>query len=255
MESTLARLFSSDGLLGQTAGPALTTERRGLGDLFGGFLLKRDAADMDGFRQRLREASYLGWRNWWLEAAFWDRGGKMVGKPLYHLLQERPETVISVSTYAPSGSLKPLGEHLAWVKEVRRLGFSALKLRVKYATLEEELALVRGVRSAVGEDLVIGVDAIQGWRMAAFAPNPAWDMERAGAFGKGCGELGIAWLEEPWDRHDRVGMAALRTRIATPWRAASCTVAGMNCNRCSTTAASISISPMPCSLASPWRGG
>ena len=66
---TFARLRTSDGLTGETAGPAFTTERRGLGDLLGGFLLGMAADDMDGFRKRLREASYLGWRNWWLEAA------------------------------------------------------------------------------------------------------------------------------------------------------------------------------------------
>ena len=66
---TYARFITSDGLTGETAGPAFTTERRGLGDLLGGFLLGMAADDMDGFRKRIREASYLGWRNWWLEAA------------------------------------------------------------------------------------------------------------------------------------------------------------------------------------------
>lgn len=216
VEQTLARLYTSDGLLGETAGPAFTTERQGLGDLLGGFLLGMDAADLDGFRQRLREASYLGWRNWWLEAALWDLRGKLVCKPVYKLLQEREETVASVRVYASSGSLKPLNERLAYLDEIARMGFSAVKLRVKYPTLEDDLALVRGVRAAAGDDLLIGVDANQGWPVSLFAPNPDWDLQRAVAFGKGCDELGIAWIEEPLDMHDWAGMAALRARVATP---------------------------------------
>ena len=47
---TYARFVTSDGLTGETAGPAFTTERRGLGDLLGGFLLGMAADDLDGFR-------------------------------------------------------------------------------------------------------------------------------------------------------------------------------------------------------------
>ena len=213
---TFARFFTGDGLVGETAGPAFTTERRGLGDLLGGFLLGMAADDMDGFRQRLREASYLGWRNWWLEAACWDLAGKRAGKPVYKLLQEQESTVAQVRVYASSGSLKPLDERRRYLDEIRAKGFAAVKIRVKYPTLEEDLALVRGVRAAVGDDFVIGVDANQGWPVSLFARNPDWDLERATAFAHGCDELGIAWLEEPLDMYDWHGMAELRRRVRTP---------------------------------------
>ena len=213
---TFARFFTREGLVGETAGPAFTTERRGLGDLLGGFLLGMAADDMDGFRQRLREASYLGWRNWWLEAACWDLAGKRAGKPVYKLLQEQESTVAQVRVYASSGSLKPLDERRRYLDEIRAKGFAAVKIRVKYPTLEEDLALVRGVRAAVGDDFVIGVDANQGWPVSLFARNPDWDLERATAFARGCDELGIAWLEEPLDMYDWRGMAELRRRVRTP---------------------------------------
>ena len=108
---TVARIYAGDGLVGETGGPAFTTERRGLGDLLGGFLLGLPADDMDTLRRRLREASYLGWRNWWLEAAWWDMAGKVAGKPVYQLLQREPQTVLKAQVYASSGSLKPLDEH------------------------------------------------------------------------------------------------------------------------------------------------
>jgi L-alanine-DL-glutamate epimerase-like enolase superfamily enzyme len=96
------------------------------------------------------------------------------------------------------------------------MGFDAVKIRVKYDTLEEDLRIVRGVRAAVGDDFTIGVDANQGWPVSLFRPNPDWDLERATAFARGCDELGIAWLEEPLDMHDWHGMAELRRRVKTP---------------------------------------
>jgi len=213
---TYARFVTSDGLVGETAGPAFTTERRGLGDLLGGFMLGMPADDMDGFRKRIREASYLGWRNWWLEAAMWDLAGKMAGKPVYKLLQEREQTVTRARVYASTGSLRPLEERRPYLDEIRRMGIDAVKIRVKYDTLEEDLAIVRGVRAAVGDDFTIGVDANQGWPVSLFRRNPDWDLERATAFARGCDELGIAWLEEPLDMHDWHGMAELRRRVKTP---------------------------------------
>jgi D-galactarolactone cycloisomerase len=213
---TFARFITRDGLVGESAGPAFTTERRGLGDLLGGFLLGLAADDMDGFRQRLREASYLGWRNWWLEAACWDLAGKRAGKPVYQLLQEQEALVPRVNVYASSGSLKPLDERRRYLDEIRGMGIAAVKIRVKYPTLEDDLAVVRGVRAAVGDDYVIGVDANQGWPVSLFARNPDWDLERATAFARGCDELGIAWLEEPLDMYDWRGMAELRRRVRTP---------------------------------------
>jgi len=213
---TFARFVTRDGLVGETSGPAFTTERRGLGDLLGGFLLGMAADDMAGFRQRLREASYLGWRNWWLEAAYWDLAGKHAGKPVYKLLQEQEATVAQVRVYASSGSLKPLDERRRYLDDIRGKGIAAVKIRVKYPTIAEDLALVRGVRAAVGDDFTIGVDANQGWPVSLFARNPDWDLERATAFARGCDELGIAWLEEPLDMYDWRGMAELRRRVRTP---------------------------------------
>lgn len=210
---TVARFYTGDGLVGETGGPAFTTERRGLGELLGGFLLGMRAEDMEGLRKRLREASYLGWRNWWLEAAWWDMAGKLAGKPVYKLLQDGEETVDRARVYASTGSLRPLGERRPYLDEIRRMGIGAVKIRVKYPTLEEDLALVRGVREHLGDDFVIGVDANQGWPVSLFEPNPDWDLARATAFARGCDELGIAWLEEPLDMHDWHGMAELRRRV------------------------------------------
>jgi hypothetical protein len=36
-----------------------------------------DLTDIATGRQRIREASFLGWRDYWLEAALWDILGKV----------------------------------------------------------------------------------------------------------------------------------------------------------------------------------
>lgn len=214
--STVARLTTRDGLTGVAGGASFTTERQGLGDLLGAFLIGMDPDDLDGARKRLREASYLGWRNWWLESAFWDFRGKLRGKPVYKLLQEHEETVRTVPVYASSGSLKPIGERRAYLDQIRRMGFRAVKIRVKDPARKDDASILRQIRAHVGPDFVIGVDANQGWPVSLFQPNPDWDLEYATAFGRACDEIGIDWIEEPLDMHDWAGMAELRRRVKTP---------------------------------------
>jgi hypothetical protein len=59
---TLARLTTDDGLQGLAAGVAFEREREGLGSLLGPYLIGLDPTDIASARQRIREASYLGWR-------------------------------------------------------------------------------------------------------------------------------------------------------------------------------------------------
>jgi L-alanine-DL-glutamate epimerase-like enolase superfamily enzyme len=83
---TLVRLTTDDGVQGLAAGVAFEREREGLGGLLGPYLIGSDPTDIPTVRQRIREASYLGWRNYWLEAAFWDIKGRVEGKPVWALL-------------------------------------------------------------------------------------------------------------------------------------------------------------------------
>ena len=212
---TLIRLYTDDGLIGHATGNAFTTERSGLGDLLGGFLIGTPADDLDTVRKRIREASYLGWRNWWLEPAFWDLKGQMEGKPVYKLLQDKEETVTKAPVYASSGTLKPIKERKEYLDEIRKLGIPAVKIRVHDSELKKDVEIIKDVRREVGDDFVIGVDANQGWPVSLIEPTTIWSLDRATEFGKACDDLGIAWLEEPLDMHDWDGMAELRRRIKT----------------------------------------
>ena len=212
---TVIRLFTDDGLVGESAGNAFSTERKGLGDLLGGFLLGVKADDLDSVRKRLREASYLGWRNWWMEAAFWDLKGKMAGKPVYKLLQVEEETVEKAKIYASSGERRDFAGRKPYLDKIRDMGITAVKIRVKDPERKDDITILRECRKELGDDFVIGVDANQGWPVSLIDKNPDWDLAYATEFGKQCDDLGIAWIEEPLDMHDWDGMAELRKRVKT----------------------------------------
>jgi L-alanine-DL-glutamate epimerase-like enolase superfamily enzyme len=78
---TLIRLETKCGIEGWSAGAAMGREREGLGELIGGYLIGLDPEDIPSANQRLKEASYLGWRNYWIEPAFWDIVGKSKANP------------------------------------------------------------------------------------------------------------------------------------------------------------------------------
>ena len=219
---TMIRLTTDSGLTGVSAGNAFGRERSGLGDLLGSFLIGLRADDIPTVRQRIREASYLGWRNWWLEPAFYDLKGKIEGKPVYQLLQDEPRIVTNVEAYASSGEVRDFAGRAPYLDDIRRKGFKAVKIRVKNPDRRGDAEILRQVRREVGDGFTVAVDCNQGWPVSIVDPTPVWDLAYATEFGKQCDDLGIAWIEEPLDMHDWDGMAALRQAIKTPLSGGAC---------------------------------
>ncbi len=216
---TLARLTTDDGVQGIAAGIAFEREREGLGSLLGPYLIGLDPLDIDAGRQRIREAGYLGWSNFWLEAAFWDVLGKVEGLPVWKLLTENPAEHPGnqrIEVYASTGEVHPPGQRAKEVLQLKEQGFSTVKIRVHSFDPAEDIAQVETVRKAVDGDLEIGVDANQGWRVALIDDAPLWDLERATNFAGACADHDIAWLEEPLDMHGWEELAELRRRSRTP---------------------------------------
>ena len=210
---TLVRIRTASGVEGYSAGPAMDTERQGLGALLGPYLLDERADDLASIRQRLREMTYLGWHVGWLEAACWDVIGKARGVPVWQLLGGRPGRV---QLYASTGDVKDGKARIVELEKRRAEGFVAAKLRVHKPTLAEDLEQIETVAAAMGSDFAMGIDANQGWRVAVVADAPTWDLERALAFANRAAELGYKWLEEPLANDDYDGMAELRRRTAIP---------------------------------------
>jgi L-alanine-DL-glutamate epimerase-like enolase superfamily enzyme len=214
---TLARLTTDEGVRGLAAGTAFEREREGLGSLLGPYLIGLDPTDIATGRQRIREAGYLGWRNFWLEAAFWDILGQVEGKPLWQLLGGVPEQVPGrVAVYASTGEVRDPSRRAENVLALRDRGFRTAKIRVHSFDPDEDIAQIETVKRAVGDDMAIGVDANQGWRVALIDDAPLWDLDRAVNFAAACAANDIAWLEEPLDMYGWDDLAALRRRSEVP---------------------------------------
>jgi L-alanine-DL-glutamate epimerase-like enolase superfamily enzyme len=133
-----------------------------------------------------------------IDMALWDIRGKAAGWPLYRLLggASRP-----IPAYAGGVSLG-YQEPVALVEEARALvaaGYRAVKLRVGDSPARD-LARVSAVRKALGDDLVILVDANTGYTVDdARRVIPALDANAVG------------WLEEPFPAHDYRSYALART--------------------------------------------
>ncbi|MGD8983819.1 MAG: mandelate racemase/muconate lactonizing enzyme family protein [Desulfobacteraceae bacterium] len=191
---TLVKVITDDGVVGYSAGPAMGRERAGLGELLGPYLIGEDATDITLIQQRLREMSYLGWKNYWIEPAFWDIKGKLADKPVYALLGGQPCTI---ELYASTGEVKRPEERIEEAETRLAEGFGTIKLRVHDFDETLDIQQVVETAKAVGDKMNIAVDANQGWRVTIIGDAPLWDLERAKRFADACADAGVSWVEEP----------------------------------------------------------
>jgi L-alanine-DL-glutamate epimerase-like enolase superfamily enzyme len=204
---TLIKLVTDDGIVGFSAGSAMGKERNGLGDLLGGYLLGTDPTDINRVQDLLKQAGILGWRNFWIEPACWDIIGKKEGKPVYELLGGKAR---AVPAYLSTGEMHDPEKRVDELMNMKDRGFKTAKLRVKNVELKEDIRHISMIRKGVGEDMVLGVDANQGWLVSIVDRVPAWDLQRAKEFAAACSDNEIEWLEEPLDSRDYDGNAALK---------------------------------------------
>jgi L-alanine-DL-glutamate epimerase-like enolase superfamily enzyme len=159
-----------------------------------------------------------------IDIAVWDLLGQLAGLPLSRLLgghQDQVRAYASGGFYFDGKDAAALAEEFkAWVARGYRHG----KLKVgrtpdtpmnplahmvepDFATvsLAEDLARVRAVREAVGDDFHLMVDA-----------NNAWDLSTALAAGREYDRLGVHWFEEPVATDDRIGSARLAAALDVP---------------------------------------
>src|SRR5207237_7449744 len=127
------------------------------GDFIGQFLLGLDPYDVDAASERLRQSSFLGWRNSWMETAFWDLAAKAKQVPLHALLTEKlsegstppsVEPAKAVEVYASFWEHRPPKIRAEAIERALRLGFKGAKLNVRSFSESEDrekLALAREV--------------------------------------------------------------------------------------------------------------
>jgi mandelate racemase len=136
--------------------------------------------------------------------ALWDALAQAAGLPLARLLGGTPGPVPAYNSNG-LGLIPPDAagdEALALVADG---GFTALKVRVGRAGDADDLAAVRNVRAAVGDEVTLVVDYNQGLTLGeALTRCHALDAE------------GIDWIEEPLRYDDLDGHARLAREVATP---------------------------------------
>jgi mandelate racemase len=138
-----------------------------------------------------------------LDVALWDALVQEAGQPLARFLGAES---VALRCYNSNG-LGLIGPAAAAAEagELVAEGYDEIKLRLGYATLDEDLLVVRAVRSAVADRVRVVVDYNQlldrdeGLRRCA-----ALDGERLG------------WIEEPIAHDDFAGAAAIAARVETP---------------------------------------
>jgi len=138
-----------------------------------------------------------------VDVATWDALGQAAGLPLARLLGAAPRPIPAYNSNG-LGLMPP--EALA--DEAERLldgGFRAVKLRLGYPTIDEDLIAVRAVRRRIPDDIALMAD----YNQALDAPDA---IVRARALD---GE-GLFWIEEPIRHDDYAGCAAVAAAAATP---------------------------------------
>lgn len=138
-----------------------------------------------------------------IDIALWDALGRLAGQPLATLLGAnlRP-----LPAYDSRGLGLMAPEALAAETELLRAkGLRAVKLRLGYPTLSEDLTAVRTVRQVLPEGMPVMVDYNQ-------ALSPAEAVQRGHAL---AGE-NIYWLEEPIRHDDYPGNALIARSVKVP---------------------------------------
>jgi L-alanine-DL-glutamate epimerase-like enolase superfamily enzyme len=138
------------------------------------------------------------------ELALWDLAGQRAGLPVARLLSDTPAA--AVHAYA-SGKVAATAAatHLR-LQQDRAAGFDAFKIGWPPfgAEAAADLEFLDAARDAVG-DCPLMVDAAQ-----------AWDRPTAAARARSFAPYRLGWIEEPLDRDDLDGQAALRHASPVP---------------------------------------
>jgi L-alanine-DL-glutamate epimerase-like enolase superfamily enzyme len=195
----LIRIRSASGLEGIGSGGSPDATRA-----VGQQLIGQDPFDTERHARLLRRSGNA----WGVEVALWDLIGKICGQPIYKLWGGYTDRIKGYASTVEVGTPQQRAEDaLGFYAE----GFRAIKLRLHNDTLEEDIALARAVKDAVGDRMELMADGNQAQTAVTPSAQPGviWDQRRALYTARALEELGFVWLEEPLSRYDFDGLARL----------------------------------------------
>lgn len=142
-----------------------------------------------------------------VDAALWDIVGKASGKPVYKILDAYRDRV---PAYVATAQLHSPEEHAREAIKYRDEGVRAIKLRLHRPDYKDDLAVVKAVRDAVGDDMEIVVDANQN----NYAPSyNYWSRRTAMWMAKKLDALDVYFLEDPLPLRDTEGIKQLADAV------------------------------------------
>jgi mandelate racemase len=137
------------------------------------------------------------------DIACWDALAVAAKLPLVRLLGGEPRRI---PAYNSCGlGLMPKDELADEAEKLLACGFRAIKLRLGYPTLAEDLAAVHAVKKRVPADVAVMVDY-----------NQALSLDDARERGRALDREGLAWLEDPIRHDDYAGAAMLAGELKLP---------------------------------------
>jgi len=202
--ATIVRVFDDQGRCGVGSGDAMY----GFAD-YERYFIGQDPLDVDRHAAVISNIEFHAGRQWPLDLALWDLKGKIQGEPVWKMLGGFDN---KIRAYASSGVHRSITDMVDVAKRARSLGFPALKVRFGRPKLDDDLAVVKAIRSELGSSLELMVDCNQGWRMPWDTATP-WNVDHATSVANVLEEHGVYWMEEPLHRGDYAGMAELRKRV------------------------------------------
>ncbi len=209
----LVDLETSGGIVGRAylfcyAGPLLKATVALLNELGG--LIEGDALAPFDIEQKLGKRFLLPGQQGavamalaGVDIAAWDATAQAAGLPLARLLGGSVRRIPAYNSNGLGliGPERVPAEALALIES----GFRAVKLRLGYATLIEDIAAVKAARGALPDDIELMTDYNQ-------CLLPA----EAEIRGRALDGAGLAWIEEPTRWDDYAGNASIAASLATP---------------------------------------
>jgi mandelate racemase len=136
-----------------------------------------------------------------IDMALWDALARVHGLSLVQLLGGAATALPAYGAVGYDGARDSARVAENWAKR----GFRGVKAKIGYPTSAEDVAVVRAIRSAVGDDVAIMVDYNQ-------CLSPVESIQRLRALE----DFGLIWIEEPTLAHDYDGHAMVARSIDTP---------------------------------------
>ncbi|NOJ42037.1 mandelate racemase/muconate lactonizing enzyme family protein [Bradyrhizobium australiense] len=147
-----------------------------------------------------------------IDIALWDIKGKRFGVPVHQLLGGASRS--QVQAYATGLYRRKSGDPLRYLPDEAAGyvadGFKAVKLKVGFG-VEEDAAVTRAVREAIGPGIALMVDA-----------NHAYDATAAIRLGRMIECYDIGWFEEPVPPEDLAGYREVKSAISIPVAGGEC---------------------------------